>query len=198
MANYKMEWNKRWMDSGWVGAIQGFKPNGDFNIPKSNYVVPIEGKSQACKKGLATFELNEGNVYMIDETGNKDYRFAIVDDGKINMISGNDAEQLLIVRGHQPPNTYKKKRTTSNRSQQAFSNKIKAKVSDEVDFMIRSLEEAFTAYREKKANEVFDTMSAAVMKYAQLKGYTNECVRIYQAFSQGKSSEEIRTILHQG
>jgi hypothetical protein len=196
MAIYKMEWKKRYMDSGWVGEIQGFKANGDFSIPKGSYLVPIEGKTQACKNRLATFELLEGKVYMIDKTGKKNYCFAVVLNEKIHIISGDEVEELLIQKGHQPPNTYKKKSTTPNRSQQTFSNKIKAKLSDEVDFIIRSLEEAFTAYREKKAIEVLETMSAAVMKYAQLKGYTNECVRIYQAFSQGKSSEEIRTSLY--
>lgn len=190
MVIFEMKWNERFVDSGWVAEIQGFETTRKF---KSEFLLPLGGKYKACKKRLAIFHLEEGKVYMIENTGDDAYFYAKVINGNVMTISKDGVNEHLIQTGHKSLNAEMNFKTnTTNNKHTSNNTNNDSKLCKEINFILSTLEEAFTTLRVKNEQGLFKTMVSAASKYAEIHGFTKECLHIYKALSRGESTYDIK------
>ena len=193
-----MNWNELWLESGWVAVVKGIKSDGSFKISKSSYLIPLEGKDQACKNRLATYELTEGNVYMIDSTGNKEYRYAVVSNDEVKFISRPEAVEQLIELGYAQPHQKSYRRTKiqkGNHSNIEKNNNSKQNTShsSNLEFHIEKLEFAFQVRNEKQDKSAFDGMIFFSWEFAKRDGITeNQWQKIFYALEEGRDAKDIK------
>lgn len=186
---FEMKWNARFIDSGWVAEIKGFETTRKF---KSEFLIPEGGKIKASRKGLAIYKLEEGKVYMIENTGETEYHFAKVINNNLVKVTREDVCTHLIQIGHKPPanmimGTNYTTKTTIDVSSSSVNHLCK-----EINYIINNLEAAFNILRVQKAQDIFKNIVAAVRQYAELNGYIKECLQVYSSLSKGESAMEIR------
>lgn len=168
MATYKMKFKKMYTESGWVGEVIGNQSPTKFML---NYLIPQEGKLNACKKGYGTYVLEEGKRYMLQITGEESFKYAKVENGQLIFIPRAEVKQHI--------------QNMENRSRTKYTPSInKSNVSIEVTFAQSQLEAAFKALREQRDQKLFKEMVSFVTKYAEQHGITKNCLEIYKSLSQ--------------
>jgi hypothetical protein len=155
-----MKWKSKYMESGWVAEILGFKTKYNFRV---EYLEPVGGKKEACKDKLATYELDEGKMYIIQKTDDETNYYVKIEDGEIIYISRDEVSKTLKKYIHKSSaqsetNGYKKKFMNSDKSRDNLNKNL--------EFIIDNIEQA-KKFREADEEDVFKGMIIFAWNFAR-------------------------------